>query len=737
MLNPLSFYTFCNFYCNLLTPLSNTQRTNLHSRNHTFPIVQVSSLAYPIPSMTMVASFMPSLAFAAAAPHVHDFNDIVTVFTDGEITAKSVSYDHVKTAMSKAEMSPYIELVKAPTCTEDGVAVISCQKDGCKADYANNTLEVKVTVTGNHLNVIDKEVSLAEAKAYLVKNGTATTTVATWAKSDDVVNACKLVAEYCTVCGNITAFDKDDDDNVVPHQPLEENTCNGKTTCKVCNKVMTCGTGKAHSYAGGKTVEVAATCTAPAYVQKVCDVCGEPDGSITTAVPGTVAKGHNFGTPVAKTEACVGDTDNLNNGYFSITGVTGTDANGYPVTKTEYYKANAVIEGEGCVNKAVLQCKDCEKYVNFAADHTIASSAVNGAMEAATGAGAFVTNDENSYTKAVAHDYEVTEKAATCHANAKTVKVCKNCGDKVETMKLNTKLQHQYKVVAVPVAGDCSNGVNYTVVCTNCEASNCGVTHTPQYTAVEADGTKYFTGFEGETALSTSNYIKVPAAVAQAAHKPGKLEKIADATCKKGELQAQRCTVCKKILANTIVEVGLPKDHTLEEVKTPETCQTTAKTETKCSVCGEVTKTVGGLPKADAKDCDYSVWKVVKESTVFEEGMKKSACAVCGQLEEGGSSIAIAKKTVAKASNTVTAGKKKLTVKSSAANATGYRVYYKKAGAKSWKSYTKKTASLSKTFSGLSKGKYYVKVKAYAKNYAGDGLVVWGATSSTKSVKVK
>ena len=192
-----------------------------------------------------------------------------------------------------------------------------------------------------------------------------------------------------------------------------------------------------------------------------------------------------------------------------------------------------------------------------------------------------------------------------------------------------------------------------------------------------------------------------------------------------------------KILAKTIVEVGLPKDHTLVEVKTPETCQTTAKTETKCSVCGTVTKTVGGLAKADAKACDYSVWKVVKESTVFEEGMKKVACSVCGQLEHEGSSIAIAKKTVAKASNTVKAGKKSFNVKSSAANATGYRVYYKKAGAKSWKSYTKKTTSLSKTFSGLSKGKYYVKVRAYAKNYDGDGQVVWGATSSTKSVKVK
>ena len=666
---------------------------------------------------------MPSLAFAAG--HDHDFSAVTGGGTG------TVTYDNIKTAMSNATTNPYVELVEAPTCTKDGVAIITCKAPGCSADYANNTKKVTVTTPG-HLGEITKEVTVDEAKAFLVKSGAKTEAeAAAWAKEENTVKACKLVATYCTVCNKITAFNPTT--GVVAHDPLETSTCNGKTTCKVCGKATTCTKTDAHVYTSGKTVEVAATCTEGAFIKKVCDLCGETTDDGKVAVPGTEAKGHNFGTPVAKTEAC-DSADKLNPGYFSITGVTGTDANGYPVTKTEYYKANAVIEGAGCVNSAVLQCKDCEKYVNFTS-HTIAASGVDAAMQAA--AAFTVNNANNAYTKAAAHDYEVTERAATCHANAATVKVCKNCGDKVETEKLNTKLQHTYKVVATPVDGDCSNGVTYTVVCSTCEASNCAVTHTPQYTAAEADGTKYFTGFAGEPALSTSKYIKVPAAVAQAGHKAGKLEKIADATCTKSELHAQKCTVCNKILPTTIVPVGLPKAHTLEEVVTPETCQNTAKTETKCSECGTVTKTVGGLAKADAKDCDYSAWKVVKESTVFEEGMKKSACAVCGQIEEGGSSIAIAKKTVAKASNTVKAGKKSLTVKSSAANATGYRVYYKKAGAKSWKSYTKKTTSLSKTFSGLSKGKYYVKVRAYAKNYDGDGQVVWGATSSTKSVKVK
>ena len=138
----------------------------------------------------------------------------------------------------------------------------------------------------------------------------------------------------------------------------------------------------------------------------------------------------------------------------------------------------------------------------------------------------------------------------------------------------------------------------------------------------------------------------------------------------------------------------------------------------------EAAKTVEEAAKSTAKTAETKVKEAAKTTAKKATEVKAAAKTT-------------AKKTVAKASNTVKAGKKSLNVKSSAANATGYRVYYKKAGAKSWKSYTKKTTSLSKTFSGLSKGKYYVKVRAYAKNYAGDGEVVWGATSSTKSVKVK
>ncbi|MGN0038397.1 MAG: hypothetical protein ACI36Y_04580 [Coriobacteriales bacterium] len=82
-------------------------------------------------------------------------------------------------------------------------------------------------------------------------------------------------------------------------------------------------------------------------------------------------------------------------------------------------------------------------------------------------------------------------------------------------------------------------------------------------------------------------------------------------------------------------------------------------------------------------------------------------------------------------------GKGKLKVKATAKNATGFRVYYKKAGWKKYKAFTTSgtVKSLSKTFKKLSKGSYTVKVRAF--NKAKGGKVTWGAKSAAKKVSVK
>ena len=81
--------------------------------------------------------------------------------------------------------------------------------------------------------------------------------------------------------------------------------------------------------------------------------------------------------------------------------------------------------------------------------------------------------------------------------------------------------------------------------------------------------------------------------------------------------------------------------------------------------------------------------------------------------------------------------KGKLTVKASAKKAKGYRVYYKKAGWKAYKTFTTTgtVKSLSKTFKKLSKGSYTVKVRAFGKTAT--GKIAWSAKSKAKKAAVK
>lgn len=81
---------------------------------------------------------------------------------------------------------------------------------------------------------------------------------------------------------------------------------------------------------------------------------------------------------------------------------------------------------------------------------------------------------------------------------------------------------------------------------------------------------------------------------------------------------------------------------------------------------------------------------------------------------------------------------KKLTVKwkkPTGGAGSGYQIAYKKKGASSWTYKKVSSSTLSKTLTGLTKGKYYyVKVRGYVKN---GSTYKYGTWSSTKKVKVK
>ena len=714
--------------------------------------------------MTMVASFMPSIAFAAVATdadHGITYNDHKYAVTVN--AGDTAAWDDVKDAVKDAsKVKDYVSNVTAPTHTEKGSATLKCMQLFCDEEVT-----VEIAALGHDVDTecAERDFTLEAYAAKMLEQeepGFKNAAQAdTWVKTKKAANGCYVKNVKVCSCGYV----KPVTDAAIEHHT---NTTHADKACPQCGETIK---GEAHVVpAPGDIGDVSGmvkvsepTCGKGTGYEYECSC-----GAKTVYYHDDVADdAHNYGTPVDVSVATTLTKDGkyaVKSGYVGVKLPT-TTGNVRPygstpisnVTGFKFYKLNKVVTpATGCntTQTMALECETCGKTLPGSTEDTT-----------------------------VAHDWEKTHVAATCdHAGYNTY-VCKACGVKGEgngkpdeVIAAEKKLAHNYKVTKV--ASDCTNHEYYVIECTTCDSKNCdhktGVKISYDFDATNATQA---TRPAGSTARLVTTYldkkstdkVKVFAyqgfdkefqgtdvielsfdTTAVPGHKYGKKELLKPATCTSNEVWGYKCTECGKIATHTSTthapevkaHTDLGHDHPVVAVAA--TCVNKAY-ETKvakCTRCGEVDAEIVEANKKAAENAAikdgkhaFDKWVVTKDSTVFEEGVKSLECSVCGA--DGNAKTVIAKKTVAKASNTVKAGKKSFNVKSSAANATGYRVYYKKAGAKSWKSYTKKTTSLSKTFSGLSKGKYYVKVRAYAKNYDGDGQVVWGATSSTKSVKVK
>lgn len=147
---------------------------------------------------------------------------------------------------------------------------------------------------------------------------------------------------------------------------------------------------------------------------------------------------------------------------------------------------------------------------------------------------------------------------------------------------------------------------------------------------------------------------------------------------------------------------------------------------------GKYTKMPGAL-SADGKSYVFSTGHFSTYAVMTEE----EANAAIAEQEKAEAAALAAAKPAAPSVKLSSPAKGKLTVKASAKKAKGYRVYYKKAGWKAYKTYTTSgtVKALSKTFKKLSKGSYTVKVRAFGKTAA--GKIAWGAKSKAKKVAVK
>lgn len=269
-----------------------------------------------------------------------------------------------------------------------------------------------------------------------------------------------------------------------------------------------------------------------------------------------------------------------------------------------------------------------------------------------------------------------------------------------------------------------------------------------------ADGMKTFTCSCGDSYTET---IKATGHKAVA-------DKAVSATCTKtGLTEGSHCSVCKEIIKKQ--EVTAKKAHTNTTSTTKATLKKNGKTESKCTVCGYVSKTTAidkiksvkfsateyiyngktKTPSVIVKDSKGNTLKTGTDYTVAypkkRKNIGKYTVTVTFKGNYSGTKkltfeIIPAKVTLSK----VSAGKKQLTATwKTISGITGYEVAYstsKKFTKKTTKTVTIKKAKTKKTtIKKLTKGKnYYVKVRAYK---TVDGKKIYGAYSAVKNVKVK
>ena len=568
----------------------------------------------------MVASFMPSLAFAAA----HDHSYVITPNANNV-----VSWAAVKGALANADKAPYVNVVKAPTAVEVGEAVLTCKKADCDASYAGNTKVV--TIRKGHDLETKKYTSAQDLADKLVAQKTwsqkyADTFVKNAKTADSVEACCYYEVQYCLVCDKIEGGVREDDATtgitIVGHNRDYTSGCNTMAECLECHKMVKVRdassiTADDHTDSGKTVVVEPATCTKPAQIKKVCSVCGEAYGTAEDD-PTSAKLGHDFSkAEVTKSEACITGSNTLKKGYFAITGYKDE----YNQDVTKYFKYNAIArvvekaEANSCTETyRGLQCANCEKFVKCSTGHTADITSMTMIANAATSMG-----EGSGYKVADStHDFVTEEIPATCTVGSNTKSTCKDCGfikyayDEA-TGKPNTALGHSY--VVNEVKGDCEHAGTVTISCSN---KDCTLKITlktkadydkPAYHITKSGSDYYFKGVNNEL----TSFIKLPMVdETKGEHKMGSLTLVKAADCTNPERYARKCTVCGKVdVSADFVTKGTALGHKLEKVVVAPTCGAEGYTVEKCSVCDKC-KAVNGTITVDIDATNVRKSDVVK-----------------------------------------------------------------------------------------------------------------------------
>ena len=676
-------------------------------------------------SVAMVASFMPSLAFAANTNSGHAFYKYGTDYT--------IENGKVKTAgiVTQEKIDKYVEVVTAPTCTTAGSVVSKCHIDLPEGVECDETITEEIPA-GHSFGRVNMTIDEFAAQEVAQKTLTEAEAKA-WVKAhkDD----CHVDANRCSNCGEVAAIgDGTDNSKVKEHAYTGGKTCASKVQCSFagCTAKIDTPADKLykdtvtnepkHDITGVAATEKTVACGGIKTTGHVCKKCGE-----------FVASG--AATGAAKCKEFVGDLDSVKKSIDGTkvfyNGKKIADINGTTVTTVDgyYYDANRDVfvkaDTKTADNKFGYTCKKC------------------GYVQAL---------DNKAYAETCAHAWTKVTVDATCTEAAKEYMVCSECGNykKVKdaddvvaadkaaattTVEGSKPLKHALEVKTV--AGDCHDTAKYVVKCTR-KGCNAKVEVTPADFKTVAKGDSLFVDpskatLKAETVNVTgSAELKYLAEGATDNHKFTKKVTVKKASCTNNEIVAYVCDTCGKYSIHTATIVpGTKLAHEIVTVEEPATCEKTAAKYEVCKNC-DYRKDLVKAKAIPGGKCLEDSWKVVKPATVFEEGIKAVACSKCGHVKDGAMKAPIEKKTVGKPVVTLTSTKGRMTVKASAANATGYKVTYKRYGKKAvTKTYT--AENISKTYRLLKGKKYTVTVTPFATN--GTDTVEGAAVTKTITIK--
>ena len=455
---------------------------------------------------------------------------------------------------------------------------------------------------------------------------------------DTVAPTCSNLGYDRYLCSICRAVDKRNYQNATGHAIqsilIREADCEheGKTLeiCRSCGEVKETLTPKGeHQY---KTYKVAATCTAPGYTVRECDICGDRQITDITAV-----KGHSFVVNVvAPTCTTGGHTQHIckdcGESYFdSYTQATGHNWDDGTVikdptcnnagvieyrckvcdaTKLEDYNGNG--DGDGHDHGSVSVTPVVNTTVKSGTGHRY-TSAVTAPTCTEMGFTTYTCVDcgdtyKADYVDTTGHTYKAVVTKPTCTKLGYTTYTCKDCGNSYKS-DYTELLGHDY--TAVVTAPTCTEGGYTTYTCTRCGDSYVddvteALGHDWKAPETLADSTCNSDGVkEYDCSRCDAHYHE---AISAKGHNPGP-----DATC----LNPQTCKDCGAVLAPAT-------GHQYTQKVTEPTCTKMGYTTYTCDRCGDSYKS----DYTELLGHDY-VAKVT-DPTCTEGGYTTYTCSRCG-----------------------------------------------------------------------------------------------------------